>query len=114
MRYLLALLIFVSSLSYAGGSTTTAIPTRVDIDRGYGFMVYGIFGNVGECTVVNRFYVQNTHPQYDKIYSTVLAAFMSGKKVQAYIHSCAPVAWYSVETITYNTMGPAGTLYLMN
>ena len=114
MKYALILLTLISTASVAGGWSNMATPTRVDIERGNGFMVYGRFGNAGTCTITDRFYVQKSHPQYKEIYSTVLAAFMSGKKVQAYIHSCNPVGWYSVASTTYNTLGPSGALNIAN
>lgn len=114
MKYLLITLVLLSPLSYAGGFTQFATPTKIDIERGGGFMVYGAFGNPGGCTVPDRLYVKKDHSQYDKIYATVLAAFMSGKRVQAYAHSCAPVGWYSVESTTYNTLDPWGVLNITN
>ncbi|KJY78519.1 hypothetical protein [Vibrio nigripulchritudo] len=104
----------LSTSVYAGGWTSFATPTRVDIERGNGFMVYGNFGNPGNCTIQNRFYVQKTHPQYKEVYSMVLAAFTSGKRVQVYIHSCNPVGWYSVSSTTYNTMTPSGAINISN
>ena len=114
MKYLSLLLVLVSINSFAGGWATSAVPTRIDIERANGFMVYGAFDNAGGCTVSNKFYVKIDHPQYKEIYSTVLAAYMSGKKVQPYIHSCNPVTWYSVESTTYNTLVSAGSLNIMN
>ena len=55
MRYLLALSIFFSSLSYAGGFSQIGVPTRVDMVGTLGFMVFGNFGNPGECTIAVRF-----------------------------------------------------------
>ena len=114
MKLITILLLSFPLISYAVGLTGKAIPTRVDIERGNGFMVYGSFGNVDGCSVADRFYVQNGHPQYKEIYSTVLAAFMAGKKIQAYIDGCNPVTWYSAPTTTYNTVTPSSTLYLTN
>ena len=114
MKYLGVLLVAFSSAVYGGGWSNAAIPTQIDIERGGGFMVYGSFGNAGGCTVADRIYVLKGHPQYKEIYSAVLAAFTSGKKVQIYVHSCGPVSWYSVSTTTYNFMDSASALMLSN
>lgn len=114
MRYAVVLLVFFSTASFAAGWTNMATPTRIDVERGNGFMVYGSFGNAGTCTVVDRFYVQISHPQYKEIYSAVLAAFTAGKKVQAYIDGCNPVTWYSAASTTFNTLGPSSVLNLAN
>lgn len=109
MKYLIGFILASLSLtSLAGGRVTWAVPTQIDIERGNGFMVYGNFGNPGECSMADRFYVKKEHPQYDKIYSAVLSAHASGKEIMAYIHTCEPVLWYSVDSVTYNTLGAAG------
>ena len=99
---------FLTANVSAGGRVAWAVPTQIDIERGNGFMVYGAFGNPGECTHADRFYVKKGHPQYDKIYSAALSAHASGKEVMAYIHECEPVSWYSIDSVTYNTLGPSG------
>ena len=114
MKYLVALSIFFSSLSYAGGWSQIAVPTRVDMVGSLGFMVYGDFGNGGECTITDRFYVTSNHPEYKELYSTVLAAYMGGKKIQVYIHECNSVTWYAVATTTFNTLTSSGVLTIRN
>ena len=114
MRYLLALSIFFSSLSYAGGFSQIGVPTRVDMVGTLGFMVFGNFGNPGECTIADSFYVLSSHPEYKELYSTVLAAYMGGKNIQVYIHECNAVTWYAVATTTFNTMTSSGVLTIRN
>ena len=114
MKYIAILLMFFSSLCYAGGWSESVTPTRIDIERSGGFMVYGGFGNAGGCSVTNMVYVQIGHPQYKEIYAAILAAFTAGKKVQMYIHSCGPVGWYSISATTYNIMGPSSALNITN
>ena len=114
MKYLIAVLFSLSSSAFAGGMSNLAIPDRIDTVRGNGFMVYGAFGNPGNCTTTNKIFIDKGHPQYQEVYSTVLAAFMGGKKVQIYVHSCGPVGWYSMPTTTYNIMGPAAALNLLH
>lgn len=50
-------------------------------------MVYGNFGNPMNCTNEGRFFNQKTHPQYSEIYSTILAAFTTKKRIKLYAHS---------------------------
>ncbi len=107
-------LLSFSSLTYAGAWSSWATPTRVDIERGGGFMVYGSFGNPNGCTVDNRFYVKKEHPQYKEIYSAVLAAFSSGKRVQAHIRDCEGVSWYAILTTTFNVLKSSGSLNIQN
>jgi hypothetical protein len=117
MKYVIALFLFLTSLSvFAGGFTDAAVPTRIDLVQAgsAGFMVYGHFRNVSSCSVSNQFYVEIGHPQYNQIYSTVLAAFMAGKKIWIYSHACKPVPWYTVDTVTYNTMEPSGSIQIIN
>ncbi|TQV75621.1 hypothetical protein FLL45_08140 [Aliikangiella marina] len=103
-----------ASFAHAAGRSSWAVPTQVDIERGNGFMVYGMFGNPGECTSSNKFYVKKEHPQYDKIYSAILAAFTSGKKIRTYIHDCETVLWYSNASVTYNILMPNGDVQIKN
>lgn len=115
MKALLFFIIaIISTSASAAGVSTSAVPTGIDIDRSGGIMVYGEFGNAGSCTTSNQIYIQSTHPQYNQIYSTVLAAMLSGKKISAYIHTCTSVGWYGTEATTFDTLTPNGVLYIRN
>ncbi len=102
----------MSSTAFAGGWSSIATPTRFDIERGGGFMVYGNFGNPGACIVKNKFYVEIEHPQYKELYTAEMTAFTQNKKVQVYVHTCAPVEWYADESTTWNIVGHKSTLHL--
>lgn len=104
MRFVIIFLLMFSSLSYAGGWSNRAIPTRIDVVPGKGIMVYGNFGNPANCTNTIRFFVPKEHAEYDKVHATILAAFMAGKKIDLYAHTCKPVGWYSSDSVTYNTV----------
>ena len=108
------LLFFMSCQSIAGGWSNAATPTRIDIERGGGLMIYGGFGNPGNCVVSGRIYIEIDHPQYEQVYAMVLMAYASGKKIQAYSHHCKPVGWYSVTSTTYNVVAPYGAVNIMN
>lgn len=77
-------------------------------------MVYGNFGNSMNCTNEGRFFNQKTHPQYSEVYSTILAAFTTKKRIKLYAHSRKSVGWYSKPGFTYNTVTPNGTVYILN
>ncbi|MBE0380411.1 DUF5992 family protein [Pseudoalteromonas prydzensis] len=110
---LLLFLIFFTSSVKAGNWSQTAEPTRIDIERGNGVMIYGAFGNAGECSTSNKVFIEKSHPQYDKVYAMVLAAFASNKKLRIYIHSCKPVTWYAVKETTFNTLTSAGAINIL-
>lgn len=95
------LLIFAIS-TYAGGWSDWAVPTQIDMERGNGIMVYGEFGNPSDCAITNKFYIQKTHPEYDKIYGVVLAAFSAQKELRAYSHKCGAVGWYTATPNAFN------------
>lgn len=113
-KFTLLSLLFLSMPALSGAFSNAAVPTRIDIERGNGFMVYGSFGNPMNCTNEARFFIQKKHPQYSEIYSTILAAFTTKKRIQLYAHSCTPVGWYSKPEVTYNTVTPAGTVFILN
>lgn len=110
--FVLLITIFSSIKIYAGGSTNWVTPTRIDLERGRGMMVYGLFGNPSDCTIPNQIYVNSDHPDYDRIYSMILAAYMSGKKISAYSHSCDSVGWYSSTNVTYNIIQQNSAVYI--
>ena len=109
MKKYIAAVIFALSASQAfAGWTDSAVPSRVDLDRGNGFMVWGDFGNPNSCQNGDQFYVNKDHPQYKEIYSMVLTAIVSGRMVKAYITSCEQALWYSSNTT--NTMKGADSV----
>jgi len=112
MKLFLATLLLFSSASFAGGWTNITTPTRIDIERDHGFMVYGEFGNPAGCVKSDAFYVPIEHPQFDKIYDAVLTAFNNDKKVEVYIHTCESVTWFATSSETWNYMSTKSTLNL--
>ena len=114
MKYFIYLLAILTLPSFAGAWANPAVPTRIDIERGNGFMIYGQFGNAGNCSVANKVYVKINHPQYNELYSTVLAAYMSGKRIQPYINACITAGWYVVPSTTFNTLTASGSLNIMD
>lgn len=97
----------------AGALGTPAVPSSIEIERGNGIMVWAKIGNPMDCNGGgDLFYVEKSHPQYDQIYSAILAAKMAGKKIQPYIHECKPVFWHSADSVLYNTLTPNGTIVI--
>lgn len=105
-----AILVCVSSNSYSAAWSNWAIPTQIDVERGGGFMVYGAFGNPNGCSVGDRFYVAREHPQYQEIYSSILAAFSSEKEVRVHIRDCEAVSWYATSETNFNVLKATGSV----
>ena len=106
------LLAVVPGWSVAGGFTTTAVPTRIDVVRNEGFMVFGPFGNPGGCSVADQFFVRNDHVQYKQLYAMALSAYLTKQKIYAYAGYCQPWTWYAGPTTTYNTVTGGDVMYL--
>ena len=110
-------LLVCSAAVIAGGWTTYSASSNagkiewVEVVRAQGFLVSGDFGNPANCEVAGRIWVPIDHPQYDQLYSMVLTAFTSGKKIQAHAAECTAIGWHGG---TYNTLTGAGAMYLRN
>ena len=104
--------LFVSSGAWAGGYSSTAVPTRIDVVRNDGFMVYGAFANIGGCSNSDQFFVKIDHPQYKQLYAMALTAYLSKQKIIAYIDSCQALGWYSVPTVTFNILSSGSALHI--
>lgn len=109
---LIATLALVSNAAIAGGFSASAVPTGIDVVQSgsAGFMLYGEFGNVAGCSVGNQLFIKASHPQYNQLYATALAAFSAGKRIHAYVASCEPVGWYSGSSVTYNIVNEGASL----
>lgn len=110
--YAVCLLSF-SSLTNAGGWLNPGVPTRIDLVGTNGIMVFGAFGGAG-CSRADQFFISSTVPWYKDAYSMILAAYMSGKKIRAYSHTCKPVGWYSTTDITYPFVESYSSVYIQN
>ncbi|RYV04097.1 hypothetical protein SOPP22_01460 [Shewanella sp. OPT22] len=108
-KALLFSLLTFSFSADAGGWSSYAVPTGIDIERSGGFMVYGRFGNAGNCSVGDKLYIKKEHPQYQAVYSMILSAYLSKKKIQAYVHSCAVIGWYTAND-TFNIVEPRSSI----
>ncbi len=106
-----ALMAFALPANAAGGSTAYAVPTKIEIVRGQGFIIFGAYGNPGPtpCTRVDTIWVPISHPQYSELLSTALSAFAGQFKLQAYVHTCTSIGWHGG---TYNELTSHGALYI--
>ncbi len=110
----IALLIVCHDLYGAGhGRSVAAVPSRIDNIGSQGFLIRGQFGNPGTCTTSDSIFISNGHAQFDRLYSTVLAAFMAAKKIQIYVHSCVEIPWLSGSSADYNQL-TGGDLIITN
>lgn len=110
-RLLMAFTLCLASFSsIAGGWTNWAVPTRLDVERGNGVMVYGNFGNPSQCTNQGRVYIPINHPQYDKIYALLLSAFTANKEALLYSNSCGSVSWFANDSVTFNIVSVSGAV----
>ncbi len=112
-KYILFIVLMSSANAFAGGWTNSGSVEFVELVRGQGFLVKGDFGSGIGCVnaAADYLWVAIDHPQYDQLYSTVLAGYMAGKKIRAYAHTCTEIGWHGG---SYSTLNGAGSLYLQN
>jgi hypothetical protein len=70
-------------------------PSKVSVVLDKGFRVTGVFGVPYTCELEDQVFVGIDHPQYDQIYSMVLAALASKGKVQFEVRKCTVIGWVS-------------------
>lgn len=112
-RLLAAACAMTGSIAHAaGGLTSIAIPTQVEIIQSQGFVIHGAFGNPGPtlCGLQDKILVAVTHPQYHVLFSLATTAMTTGKKIQAYVHVCTTVGWYGY---AMNELTSDGTLSIL-
>jgi hypothetical protein len=94
-KFLIVLNLIMLSFSAHSQWTTSSTVLEVYAHNQYGG--YGIFrledmgANPSNCTDT-RYYVlsKENNPVFNEIYSTLLAAHMSGKKAQVWVSGCSP------------------------
>lgn len=100
----------MSAPAWSNGWSQWAVPTRIDVVYGAGFMIFGDFGNAGGCSDAGHLFVRSDHPQYKQIYAAALAAFAGKYRISAYIQVCDAMNWYSAPSYTYNIVDPGTAL----
>ncbi|MBD8658429.1 hypothetical protein IFT68_22700 [Oxalobacteraceae sp. CFBP 13730] len=83
--------IFGASQSIAGGYTPAGVIREFSVwnDINGILIMPSDLINPDNCVRRDQITLQKTHPQYKEIYSMVLAAHISGKKVFFYLEGCA-------------------------
>jgi len=105
----------ISAMASAEGWTLWATPTQIDVvgdladGAPKGLMIYGVFGTTsgtsGNCSVSDRIFIPAEHVQYKEILAAAMSANISGRKIRAYVNTCAPHVWYSPPSLTYGFVG---------
>lgn len=78
---------------------TWGTPTSASLILNKGLKVQGNFGNPNSCERANTIFVSTGHPQYDQIYSMVMTAFASGRRLRFEVRKCAVVGWIATQSI---------------
>jgi hypothetical protein len=94
-----ALAALCSSMALAGGGLTPNTIKSVAFNTSGFFLYADNWPNPNSCTKSNAIVLLDTGKNYDKAYSLVLAAYMSGKKVSGYSDGCT-----TFDGQTYNTI----------
>ena len=111
MKVCLSLFIFIFVLVFnngvfARGSLTANTITRVAFQTGGFFLYAENWPNPNDCTRSDAIVLKDTDSNYDKAYSLLLSAYMSGKKVSGYSDDCV-----EFDGQTYNSI--RGYKYLL-
>ena len=98
-KLLLFFCLLLANYSYAAGPIDRDSIDFVAFQSGGFFLYADGWGNPNSCTRSNAVVLLDSDPNYDKAYSLILAAYMSGKKVQGYSNGCT-----EFDGQTYNTI----------
>jgi hypothetical protein len=109
---LLVVTMLMATSVNASGFSAAAIPTRIDVVRSEGFMVFGAFGNGAGCTVGNQFFVKIDHPQYKQLYALAVSAYLGKQKIAGYVDVCEAVTWYAAPSTTFDVVSAGSTLMI--
>ena len=107
---LLFLVLINSQTILAGGWSNQATISKLELVRGQGVAIFGNFGNPAGCTQSYAWWINKNHPQYDKLYSMLMAAMLSDKKIRGYAHGCEEFGWHGG---SFNTISGPGALYMI-
>jgi hypothetical protein len=119
MKYLVGIALtlqFFCSTVLAAGYSTFAVPTRIEVERGEGFAIYGDFGNPGGCSGAysNVLFVRSSSPHYKEMYAATLAAFAGKYRISAYVVNCQTITWYANSPDTLNMVDTNSVLRIMD
>lgn len=88
-----ALLSLSAMTANAGGYTTYATPTTVEM-VGDGVLIHGPFGNLMNCGTADRVFYAGTSPSVSTIVGIALAAITSGREMRFYVDQCVTVSFH--------------------
>jgi|GEM_PF-1442566 len=98
-RFLLLFLFVLSSTVNAKGSLSSNIITATAFQTGGFFLYADNWPNPNNCTRTDAIVLLKSDTNYNKAYTLLLAAYMSGKKVSGYSDGCT-----TFDGQTYNTI----------
>ena len=93
------LLLFCISTTCVAEYSNWATPTRISLVLDKGLSVQGEFANPGACESSDIVFIDRDHPQYEQIYSMVLASFASGNEIGFEVRKCVTIGWISNKSI---------------
>ncbi|MGP9802148.1 hypothetical protein [Rheinheimera sp. NSM] len=96
---ILAMLGVISSAADAGGSLPANAINKLAFQTGGLFIYASNWGNPNSCARNMAVVLLDNDPNYDKAYSLILAAYMSGKKVSGYSDGCTEFDGHTYNTI---------------
>lgn len=96
---LCSIAIWFASEVQAGGALSAQKIDKLAFQTGGLFIYAANWSNPNSCTRSNAIVLLETDPNYDKAYSLILAAYMSGKKLSGYSDRCT-----EFDGQTYNTI----------
>lgn len=82
-----------SPSAFAGGYTSWAVPSSVEIVGG-GLLVGGAFGDPANCSVGNYVFISQSSTSYKEVVSLAYLAFATGKEMSFYANSCTEVGFH--------------------
>ncbi len=104
MRNIFTITFFIVSLllagsAIAGGGVNSNKISHVAFQSNHLFIYSSGWGNPNGCQETSAVVLQSSNSNFDKAYTLLLAAFMSGKNVSGYSDGC--IEW---DGRTYNTI----------
>lgn len=100
--YVLAFLLIISSVSFAGGwtglSTISQIRTNTDL-----ILISGNdldSGNPDYCDIPAPFIMRTALPDYPEMYALLVASYLQGKLVNLYVNGCTEMYGWSYPSVS--------------
>ncbi len=98
ITFYIVTLLFTGNVTAGGGVNSTKI-SHVAFQSNHFFIYSSGWNNANDCQETTAVVLQSSNSNFDKAYTLLLAAFMSGKNVSGYSDGC--IEW---DGRTYNTI----------